>query len=272
MAMISYAQNQEDVLLRRVFPDGETGFYIDVGTNDPVHDSVTKHFYDRSWRGINIEPQKGRYQRLRCLRPNDVNLNVGLSDREATLELLECRADDAVSTFSPELARIWREKGLEFVKRRVPVTTLARVCDEHVDRPIDFLKIDVEGHEREVIEGGDWARWRPRVVLVEATQPQQWESLLSAADYLFAAFDGLNRFYVRAEERQLLSTFHAPVCFLDDYVRHDHQKIVDELREQLELCKDLGRNSISVALWVHRMSTRFPRLSLTMRHLTRRGA
>jgi FkbM family methyltransferase len=272
MTMISYAQNHEDVLLRRVFPEGTDGFYVDVGANDPVRDSVTKHFYDRGWRGINIEPQTGPYRRLCAERPNDTNLNVGLSDRPTSLELLECRTNDAISTFAPELARIWREQGMEFVNRRVPVTTLAHVCNEHVDRPIDFLKIDVEGHEREVIDGADWTRWRPRVIVIEATNPQHWDGRISAAKYRFAAFDGLNRFYVRAEDEQLLSVFHAPACYLDDFVPYRHQKIIDELREQLGHCKDLGRNSIAVALWLRRMSTRFPGLSLTLRHLMQRGA
>ncbi len=272
MAMISYAQNHEDVLLRRVFADDEVGFYIDVGANDPVRHSVTKYFYDRRWRGINIEPQTGRYKCLRSQRPDDVNLNVGLSDRETALDLLECLSNDALSTFSPELADIWREQGLQFVSRRVPVTTLARVCDEYVDRPIDFLKIDVEAHERKVIDGGNWALWRPRVVLVEACGPEQWEPQLLAADYLFATFDGINRFYVRAEDRQLLSAFQSPVCCLDDYVSYEHQKAVDELSAQLGLCKDMGPNTISIALWLRRMSTRFPRLSLTMKQMLRRGA
>ena len=105
MPMISYAQNQEDVILRRVFPHGNDGFYIDVGANDPVQDSVTKHFYDRGWRGINIEPQIGRYKRLCAQRQNDINLNVGLSNRDGTLEFLECVPHDALSTFSAEASR-----------------------------------------------------------------------------------------------------------------------------------------------------------------------
>ena len=56
MSFISYAQNFEDVMLRRVFAELDTGFYIDVGANDPSADSVTKAFYDAGWHGINIEP------------------------------------------------------------------------------------------------------------------------------------------------------------------------------------------------------------------------
>ena len=71
----------------------------------------------------------------------------------------------------------------------------------------------------EVIEGGDWGRWRPRVILIEDMWPDQWEEhLILAADYLFAVFDGLNRYYVRAEDRHLLPALCAPVNFLDDYI------------------------------------------------------
>jgi FkbM family methyltransferase len=279
MPMISYAQNREDVLLRRFFSDREDGFYIDVGANDPVQHSVTKHFYDRGWRGINIEPDKVAYTRLCSQRQRDVNLNVGLSSSDTTLEFLECPSNPELSTFSPEMADIWRKQGVGFAKRTVPVVTLARVCEDHVDRPIDFLKIDAEAHEREVIEGGDWGRWRPRVILIEETQPDQWEPLLLAADYLFAAFDGLNRYYVRAEDRRLLSLFNAPVCHYDDYIPYDHQQRIDELNARIAVinahlvhCKDLGPNSLRIAAGLHRMSARYPRLASAVKHITRLGA
>ncbi len=67
--MISYAQNQEDVLLNRVFQGLSDGFYIDVGANDPVVDSVTKLFYDRGWTGINVEPDENCWRRLERSAP-----------------------------------------------------------------------------------------------------------------------------------------------------------------------------------------------------------
>ncbi len=84
--------------------------------------------------------------------------------------------------------------------------TLAQVCERHVPagREIEFLKIDVEGHEHAVIEGADWSRWRPRIVLCEANGVEEWEPILLAADYIFALFDGVNRFYVRKEDEALL--------------------------------------------------------------------
>src|SRR4051794_37044121 len=76
--MISYAQNYEDVVLARVLADVSRGFYVDVGANHPEQDSITRHFSDHGWRGINIEP--GRfYTDLAAARPRDVNLHVAVS-------------------------------------------------------------------------------------------------------------------------------------------------------------------------------------------------
>jgi FkbM family methyltransferase len=214
--MVSYAQNREDVLLNRIFADQRTGFYIDVGAWLPVLDSVTKHLYERGWRGINTEPVAGCIKLLCADRPRDINLAVGLSNHEGTMTLYETSMASGGSTFSAGAADELRRMGIEVVEHTVPVTTLARVCEQYALEPIDLLKIDVEGHERQVLEGADWGRWRPRVVVIEATVPmsatpnhEQWEHLLLDAGYLFATFDGLNRFYVRPEDQGLAQLLHA---------------------------------------------------------------
>ena len=76
MTWVSYAQNYEDVTLLRALGDVASGFYIDVGANDPRFDSVTRAFYERGWHGINIEPVPHWHERLRSDRPRDLNLRV----------------------------------------------------------------------------------------------------------------------------------------------------------------------------------------------------
>ena len=92
----------------------------------------------------------------------------------------------------------------------VPVTTLRTLCEQHAPAAIDFLKIDVEGAERDVLAGGDWQRFRPKVVVVEALAPltmapswQAWEPILTSNGYRFAFFDSLNRYYVAQEHAGL---------------------------------------------------------------------
>jgi FkbM family methyltransferase len=231
--MVSYAQNGEDVVLARAFADRADGFYIDVGAWAPDEGSLTKHFYDLGWRGINVEPSRHAFTRLRAERVRDVNLNVCLSDRSGAATFYE-GVETERSTLSTRVVR--RSSELSFAARTVEVRTLADVCAEHAPERIDFLKIDVEGHEAKVIAGADWTRWRPVVLVIEATEPgtsvpsqRRWESRLLAAGYEFALFDGVNRFYVRTEDRALLPLLSVPANPLDRYVQHCHQRAIDEL-------------------------------------------
>jgi FkbM family methyltransferase len=240
--MISYAQNGEDVLLERLFRDVPAGTYIDVGANDPIDFSVTKHFYDRGWRGINIEPGPAAYARLCAARPRDRNLNVGLGEVEGVLTFHELPHRSMFSTFCAEQAAVYWETDEQVAERPVRVSTLAQVCEQYVDGAIHFLSIDVEGYEQKVLQGADWSRWRPAVVLVESTKPntkipshQPWEALLLRAGYQFAYFDGLNRFYVRAESPELLEGFRAPVNICDNYVWYPYQRRIDDLHCALEV-------------------------------------
>lgn len=242
MTMRSYAQNHEDVLLSRLFPTGLTGFYIDIGANDPIENSITKHFYDSGWHGVNVEPASGPFARLAVERPRDVNLNIGVSDQPGTLTFHEFPPESSGgSTFSAGQAEWHFNSGIPSTPRPVEIKTLAEVCEEHVSGEIDFLSVDVEGLERQVLSGADWKRWRPRVVVVEATQPattipthDEWEPILLDAGYIFGNFDGLNRYYVREEDRHLLPALSTPVNVTDDYVSYKHFKPVVDLRTALE--------------------------------------
>jgi len=239
---ISYAQNGEDVLLRRVYPQGPQGFYIDVGAAHPINNSVTKHFYERGWHGINVEPTSGFFAKIAADRLRDRNLNIGLSDRPGKMELYEVPNQLDLTSMSATQADIHRRAGYEVVKTVVPVSTLATICEDYGVTEIDFLSIDVEGHEPQVIAGGDWRRWRPRVVLVEATLPltltpchDRWEHLLLAVDYRYAAFDGLNRYYVRAEDSHLIGVLSPPITIVDDVLPFRYHRQIEELRQR---CQD----------------------------------
>jgi hypothetical protein len=93
----------------------------------------------------------------------------------------------------------------------MPMVTLARLCEQYAGE-IDFLKIDVEGGEADVLAGGDWRRHRPKVIVIEAVLPgsgapawSAWEPFLLAQGYRFALFDTLNRFYVAQECPEILA-------------------------------------------------------------------
>jgi FkbM family methyltransferase len=236
MPWVSYAQNAEDVRLRRAFLNQPSGFYVDVGANNPVDDSISKHFYDKGWSGINIEPAPRPFALIKKARPRDVNLNVGCSDRSGTMTLLATRGRaTALSTFTVEEATKHAKKGFDFDSIATRVTTLSSICEEHVgDRTIDFLSIDVEGHERAVLLGADFRRFRPRVIVIEATHPMRpepthhlWEDLILPHDYQFAVFDGLNRYYVRREDEELIPVLALSPNVFDDFIPYQYKREID---------------------------------------------
>lgn len=216
--MFSYAQNFEDVMLARLFAESTTGFYVDVGASDPVELSVTKHFYDHGWSGINIEPLRSKYELLSRQRSRDVNLNLAVGPRIATLEFAEVVANNALSTLDLARASELEGKGFEIQRYPVEVVPLTNILDEYAaGKEIDFLKVDVEGQEADVLGSLDLKRWRPKALLIEAVRPidgfsnwqgfdplaysnwTAWEPSILQAGYVFAHFDGLNRFYVRSD-------------------------------------------------------------------------
>jgi FkbM family methyltransferase len=227
MSFVSYAQNAEDVVLARAFPRAHKGFYVDVGASDPTVDSVTKSFYDIGWSGINVEPSAAALSDLVTARPRDVNLGVGLGETPGVATFYELpRQMMGCSTLVPDLAEGYRQDGWIAQAREIEITTLAEICSVHVgEKTIDFLKIDVEGTERSVLAGADFERFRPRLLLVEATRPgtpvpayADWEPSVLSAGYEFALFDGLNRFYVREEDHDLAEGLAAPANYFDDYL------------------------------------------------------
>lgn len=232
MSFISYSQNAEDVLLWRALGHVANGFYIDVGANDPEEHSVTKAFYDAGWRGISIEPLPSFHQAFLDQRPRDVNLAVAAGSENGELTLYDTPQVRGWASPEQSVAQLHRSEGHEVVELRVPVRTLASVCEEHVrDQQIHFLKIDVEGFEGEVIKGMDFARWRPWVLVIEATLPNSretnhssWEHLVTGQRYRFVWFDGLNRYYVAEEHAELLPHFGIQPNVFDDYISHHLDK------------------------------------------------
>jgi FkbM family methyltransferase len=226
MTFVSYAQNFEDVLLWRVFKDQGPGFYIDVGAGHPDTDSVTRAFYDRGWRGVNIEPVPEFFLRIEAARPRDVNRRVAVGEAPGQADFFVVPGT-GLSTLDAAVAEKCRAAHFDVQAQSVEVTTLAEICRQHVQGDIHFLKIDVEGAERSVLAGADLGRYRPWVVVVEATAPMStlpshdsWEPGLLAAGYRFLWFDGLNRFYA-AEERHgdVAVHFQTPVNVFDDAIR-----------------------------------------------------
>ena len=232
-AIVSYAQNAEDVRLWRVFGSKPRGFYVDVGAGDPVIESVTKLFYDAGWHGLNIEPGP-KYELLNASRLRDINLQLAIAAEPGQREIWISSPDPGLSSFIRPPEDLLPE-GFTLSRQKVQAARLDDVLVEHAPgRAIDFLKIDVEGTERDVLESLGLETTRPTVIVVESISPldhrpthDEWESLLLGAGYVFAAFDGINRFYVEQDDKQLVPALAYPISVLDRYVTSYANELAD---------------------------------------------
>ncbi len=231
----SYSLNFEDVILHRAFAGQERGFYVDVGAGHPRLANDTCALHERGWWGINVEPSDTLIEAFREARPGDRNLCLALSDTEGELLFHEIPGT-GLSTCDSALAEAHAARGHEVLTRRVPVSTLARVLDDMNAPAVDLLKVDVEGFEEQVLAGNDWDRFRPRVVLVEATYPESPErrptgirAFLEARGYRHALFDGLNDFYVE-QDFDAPGAFDLPPNVFDGFVLREIVDLQAEFR------------------------------------------
>lgn len=244
MRLVSYAQFLEDIRLYRALKDVENGLYIDVGANHPLDHSVTKLFYEKGWSGINIEPSPSWFDELVKDRPRDINLKVAASSTAGEAAFHDI-AGTGLSTLIDKFADRGTAAGYLGTTIQVKTRRLADICDEHVRGDIHFLKIDVEGAEKDVIDGSDFSKYRPWVILVEATEPMttiasyhDWEPTLLSNGYHFAGADRVNRYYVAREHADLLQILSIPT---DNYrLREDVLEVDALLQEKAAIALEMN--------------------------------
>ncbi len=282
MSFISYAQNFEDVMLWRALKHIERGFYVDIGANDPVVESVSKAFYDRGWRGVHVEPVAEYARLLREARPDEevIEKAVGAETGAMTLHVIPGTGLSSLVEASALSAIALR--GYEHAEVVVPVITLDELLAGYVGRDIHWLKIDVEGAEFDVLRGWNAKRDRPWIMVIEATVPnsqeechQAWEDILLEAHYQFVYFDGLSRFYVSDEHGELASSFRLPPNYFDEFVRADLVAAMSEREENARLVSDTRQQLGEVAAQLdtaRQQLTAAEKLSLERHHLLEKAA
>jgi len=202
----SYSQNGEDLTIDSLLNFPKTGFYVDVGANHPDRFSNTKRFYKRGWNGINIEPNPDLFVHF-PKRTRDINLNIGVDSKDSTSLRFYRFFPNTLSTFSAETAERYRNMGYDLVDIvESEVRTLERIFEEYAqNKTIDFLNIDVEGMEMEVLKGNNWGKYRPKVICLEAVEHSlegdgkskvfEQLSYLNQFEYELVYHNGINAIY-----------------------------------------------------------------------------
>lgn len=165
----SYSHPGEDLFLAKQFPRDYIGFYIDVGSNDPKRKNNTYYFYKKGWSGITIEPDSLCFSKNLIYRPNDINLNIGVSDSSGNLDFYSF-FPSLLNTFSKEDADVYVSQGYKLEKiLKIKVKKLYEVIKENVPQnlKIDILSIDTEGYDLKVLKGTNLQKIKPSFICVE---------------------------------------------------------------------------------------------------------
>ncbi|MFA6468387.1 MAG: FkbM family methyltransferase [Bacteroidota bacterium] len=208
-----YSQFGEDKILFEVFQKKTKGFCIEVGANNGVDDSTTLFFENLGWKCILVEPNPFLCQQIRMVR-NALLYEYAASHQKdtKTLYIVEgAQRSDGLSTISTneEVHANIERHGFSTQSVSVQTTTLDDILmHAHIDQQIDFISIDVEGHEREVLEGFSIDKWRPYIVLVEDNSELRNTNVVTyLKQYGYVRFKrtGVNDWYAHTSSHQLVN-------------------------------------------------------------------
>jgi FkbM family methyltransferase len=194
------SQFDEDKILAGLLP-GQKGIYVDVGANHSSECSNTWQFYKRGWRGLLIEPFPDSWQDLLINRREDRLCPLAASNEEGFASLRSCRS---VSSLRSD----WRIDDVGVIPTRTAaLKTILNSYKDHDWRKTDLCSIDVEGYEKEVLEGIDWNAFRPKVFVIEYREYDEkgvgrdssgnWLSILQDQRYNLVHQNSLNQIWQR---------------------------------------------------------------------------
>jgi FkbM family methyltransferase len=170
---LSYSQCGEDMIISYIFQLRGISMpsYLDVGCNDPYYLNNTAFFYQKGCRGVNVDANPLLIEHFNKLRPNDVNLSVGVSTTEDTMNFY-IMTDETLSTFSKKECDFLVSTGKTLKKtEKVFVTTIDNILNKYCNGTFpDFLSLDVEGLDFEILKSINFEKSFPKVICVEAAE------------------------------------------------------------------------------------------------------
>ncbi|HSH04651.1 MAG TPA: FkbM family methyltransferase [Anaerolineae bacterium] len=181
------------------------GFFVDVGAYSPKLFSNTYWFYKRGWRGINIDPTPGSMRAFRLIRPRDINLELAIAAEDGELKFQNWGPSSVMNTAATDALDVRSDlqgHGGELIT--VPARRLDSLFAEYLppNQHIDFMSVDVEGFELDVLSSNNWEKYRPELIMVEQygdtlpeIQASDTMALMESVDYQFYAWVRPNAVY-----------------------------------------------------------------------------
>ncbi len=166
-AKTSFSQEGEDMILGKLLEGTEKGFFLDIGAHHPFRFSNTYSFYLKGWRGINIDAMPGSMVLFKKYRKEDINLEIPIAKEKKTIPFYTFN-ESALNTFSEVLAK---ERGVTKKIYQLEACPLSDILDKYMPsniQNIDFMSVDVEGLDLEVLESNNWDKYKPRIIAIES--------------------------------------------------------------------------------------------------------
>ena len=163
---ISYSLSSVDLIVDYIFKYKNDGFYIDVGCQHPISNNNTYILYKKGWNGINIDLDKKNIDLFNISRPDDTNINIAVSDKSGNVNLFYYHDGSPINTINSQNADFQKNKfkKIKLIKSETLNKILANI---NFNKKVDYLNIDVEGHELNVLKGFNILKYRPSIISIE---------------------------------------------------------------------------------------------------------
>ena len=185
---VSYSQDQEDLFINDYFKNIDNGFYLDIGCYHPIKYSNTALLYNRGWQGINIDMNQTSIDLFKILRKKDKNICAAISSSNKEVTQFIDHLYSPVNTIDKNFSQIIskRFKIKPFSERKIYTNTLNEIIKKNEIQitKIDFLNIDVEGHDYEVLKGINFLNIKPKIICIEIDNHEKNLSKESIQNYL----------------------------------------------------------------------------------------
>ena len=163
---ISYSFNAVDLIIDYIFKNKNNGFYLDVGSQHPISNNNTYLLFKRGWSGINIDLDKKNIDLFNTARPNDINLNLAISSNVAEKKLYFYHDKSPINTLDKVVSDFQTATVKEI--KRIKTTTLDIALQNlKFNNKIDYMNLDVEGHEMDIFKAFDLSLYKPSIISVE---------------------------------------------------------------------------------------------------------
>ena len=159
--------DNEDTEILNYFKKKKNGFYVDVGCYHPIHRNNTYLLHKQDWKGINIDVSQFSIDLFNYLRPNDLNYNCAISNKNETVKIFYQKELSQLSTIENEQAKKVFQGNIK--EKEIQAFTLDKILkkDKFKDTKIDFLNIDAEGADFKVLEGLSFDKFKPELICIE---------------------------------------------------------------------------------------------------------